>query len=291
MNITQIDKVVDNFLVSKFGEIVGTDSFIYYWGYEFWENGADPRSQDYFLVGISHIGFQAIIALYLATVFILIPEFMRKKRPYTLTKAMLFYNVFLVIINAYFCLRVLIFTTNFGREMWNFTNPKNDTSEKAMDFIDVAYWYYISKIVDFFDTFFMAFKKKNSQITVLHIWHHMSMVGAGWMYMKYNPYMPTCAIIPIVNGFIHVVMYGYYALASLGPKYQKYLWWKKYITQIQLFQFIIHVIWFSIVTIKQTDMPLGYLVANLGNAIALFSLFMNFYLKAYFKNKKLVKKD
>ncbi|CAG2101644.1 unnamed protein product, partial [Medioppia subpectinata] len=119
----------------------------------------------------------------------------------------------------------------------------------------------------------------------------MSMVGAGWMFMRYNPYMPTCAIIPIVNGFIHVVMYGYYALSALGPQYQKYLWWKKYITQIQLTQFIIHVVWFTIVCIKQVDLPLGYLVANLGNAIALFTLFANFYFRAYNTEEKVSKSD
>lgn len=29
-------------------------------------------------------------------------------------------------------------------------------------------------------------------------------------------------------------MYSYYFLAALGPGMQKYLWWKKYLTQIQL---------------------------------------------------------
>lgn len=29
-------------------------------------------------------------------------------------------------------------------------------------------------------------------------------------------------------------MYSYYGLAALGPQYQKYLWWKRYLTRIQL---------------------------------------------------------
>ena len=52
-----------------------------------------------------------------------------------------------------------------------------------------------------------------------------------------------------MNSFIHVVMYTYYGLASLGPEVQKYLWWKKYLTKLQLvcffctaFYLIIHVI-------------------------------------------------
>lgn len=37
-----------------------------------------------------------------------------------------------------------------------------------------------------------------------------------------------------LNAAIHVVMYLYYGLAAFGPKIQKYLWWKKYLTIIQM---------------------------------------------------------
>ncbi len=36
------------------------------------------------------------------------------------------------------------------------------------------------------------------------------------------------------NCFIHVLMYGYYMLAAFGPHMQKYLWWKKYLTKLQI---------------------------------------------------------
>ena len=38
----------------------------------------------------------------------------------------------------------------------------------------------------------------------------------------------------LINTVVHVVMYTYYALSCLGPSVQKYLWWKKHITHIQL---------------------------------------------------------
>lgn len=43
-----------------------------------------------------------------------------------------------------------------------------------------------------------------------------------------------------INAFIHVVMYTYYLIAGLGPQYQKYLWWKKHLTTMQLVSFIRH---------------------------------------------------
>lgn len=38
----------------------------------------------------------------------------------------------------------------------------------------------------------------------------------------------------LLNCVVHVIMYTYYGLSAMGPNYQKYLWWKKYLTTIQL---------------------------------------------------------
>lgn len=38
----------------------------------------------------------------------------------------------------------------------------------------------------------------------------------------------------LLNCVVHVIMYTYYGLTAMGPSYQKYLWWKKYLTTIQL---------------------------------------------------------
>lgn len=45
-----------------------------------------------------------------------------------------------------------------------------------------------------------------------------------------------------LNSFVHVVMYTYYFLASAIGKNEKartrYLWWGKYLTQLQMGQFV-----------------------------------------------------
>lgn len=38
----------------------------------------------------------------------------------------------------------------------------------------------------------------------------------------------------MINATVHVIMYLYYALAAMGPTVSKYLWWKRYLTIIQL---------------------------------------------------------
>ena len=45
----------------------------------------------------------------------------------------------------------------------------------------------------------------------------------------------------MINSFVHVLMYTYYGLSALGPHMQKYLWWKKYLTRIQLVSYHVSV--------------------------------------------------
>lgn len=41
-------------------------------------------------------------------------------------------------------------------------------------------------------------------------------------------------VMGTLNAFVHIVMYTYYLIAGLGPQYQKYIWWKKHVTVLQL---------------------------------------------------------
>lgn len=38
----------------------------------------------------------------------------------------------------------------------------------------------------------------------------------------------------MLNAFVHIVMYFYYMISAMGPEYQKYIWWKKYLTGFQM---------------------------------------------------------
>jgi len=42
----------------------------------------------------------------------------------------------------------------------------------------------------------------------------------------------------LLNTFVHIIMYFYYMISAMGPKYQKYIWWKKYLTTFQMVTFI-----------------------------------------------------
>lgn len=55
----------------------------------------------------------------------------------------------------------------------------------------------------------------------------------------------------MINAMVHVIMYSYYGLSAAGPRFQKYLWWKKYMTAIQLVSVLLYSILF-IFTLKLT---------------------------------------
>lgn len=61
------------------------------------------------------------------------------------------------------------------------------TNPKAMRMAEGCWWYYISKFTEFFDTLFFVLRKKNNQVTTLHVIHHGVMPMSVWFGVKFTP--------------------------------------------------------------------------------------------------------
>lgn len=86
---------------------------------------------------------------------------------------------------------------------------------------------------DLVETFVMVLRKKQNQVSFLHVYHHITVVLIAWATVKYYP--GGMAIIPtILNNGVHVFMYSYYFLSSYPqmPKYLRPI--KPYITIVQM---------------------------------------------------------
>jgi elongation of very long chain fatty acids protein 4 len=109
----------------------------------------------------------------------------------------------------------------------------------------------------------------------------------------------------MLNSFIHVIMYSYYGFSAMGPSVQKYLWWKKYLTQLQLvlifinnkylnyFKLFILKLQFFVIMIhalvniaSECTYPKGFSWSFVIYGILITALFMNFYQKSYTSPKK-----
>ena len=129
----------------------------------------------------------------------------------------------------------------------------------------------------------MKNRKKESQVSFLHVIHHSIVPISVWIGLKFAP-GGNNALFPLLNAFVHTIMYLYYGLAAFGPHMQKYLWWKRYLTKIQMIQFSI-VIAHGLRTLFMTDchFPISFLILTQFNAILFLALFYSFYRQSYLK--------
>lgn len=148
--------------------------------------------------------------------------------------------------------------------------------------------FYISKWVDYMDTLFIISRSKWRQLSFLHMFHHSSIIALSWLATHYHP----CGYFLIavqLNAPVHFVMYFYY-LCSSFPSLAPFLWWKNYITTIQLIQFVTGVIATTYCFAGQLlgykkGLSLFFTLLFIFYGIALFSLFRNFYVNTYKKAK------
>nr|CAD7395005.1 unnamed protein product [Timema cristinae] len=80
---------------------------------------------------------------------------------------------------------------------------------------------------------FFVLRKKTHQITLLHVFHHAGMPAVAFICVRYYPGGHSTFTV-LLNTFIHSIMYLYYFVAALGPSFKKYLWWKQYLTVMQM---------------------------------------------------------
>lgn len=147
---------------------------------KYWDDGCDPRSVHFWLMSGGPGKLTTITFAYIGIVYFGI-RFMRDRKPFELRNSMLSYNIIMVVINAYFLYESLVWT-NFGSRLLDFHFPSSlDRSLEAMRIVDMFYYYQWTKFVDYFDTFFFILRKKNRQVSVLHIYHHISVPIIGWI--------------------------------------------------------------------------------------------------------------
>lgn len=47
------------------------------------------------------------------------------------------------------------------------------------------WWFYFSKCLEMLDTIFFVLRKKNNQVSFLHVYHHASMFPLWWIGVKW----------------------------------------------------------------------------------------------------------
>lgn len=92
-------------------------------------------------------------------------------------------------------------------------------------------------------------------------------------------------LLGFLNSFVHIFMYFYYMVAAMGPKYRKYLWWKKYMTMLQMGQFTIMLAYLVMLVIFDCKFSRSLTFFFVGNVVIFLYLFSKFYIQSY-RSKK-----
>jgi hypothetical protein len=130
------------------------------------------------------------------------------------------------------------------------------------------------------DTVFFVLRKKTSQVSTLHVIHHGCMPMSVWFGVKFTPGGHS-TFFGLLNTFVHIVMYTYYLFSALGPQYQKYLWWKKYLTSLQMIQFIAIMVHAFQLLFIDCNYPRAFVWWIGMHAVMFFFLFNEFYRSTY----------
>lgn len=247
-------------------------------------NKCNPRTKDWFLMsGPGPLLIIVVSYIYFSTSAG--PRYMRDKKPYDLRNVMIVYNFTQVLLSMYLFYEGLnsgwLTEYNIHCQPIDYSdNPVAIRMEKAVHF------YFMCKLIELLDTVFFVLRKKNRQITFLHIYHHAIMPVCSWIGCRFLP-NGHGTLLGVINAFVHVIMYTYYMLSSIGPHMNKYLWWKKHLTLLQLIQFSIIVSHSLQILFNGCDYPKPIAFLLVLNGIVFIYMFGSFYVHSYIKQDKL----
>ncbi|XP_023177996.1 elongation of very long chain fatty acids protein F-like [Drosophila hydei] len=248
---------------------------------------ADPGTKEFLLFN-SPWPVVIISLSYIIFVLKLGPIFMKNRPPYNVKTLMLVYNIVQVIYNALmFCYGIyyVIINPAYDNKCMH-TFPLDHPLKTRERWI--TYIFFLNKMLDLLDTVFFVLRKSFKQITVLHTYHHINMFFFMYWVVRVYGTGGQYAMMGFLNSFVHTVMYSYYFISALYPELKGSLWWKKYITRLQLLQFVL--LFFQAVFVlifnPTCKFPIIMQFMQIAQSTIFAVMFGKFYYKTYVKSKE-----
>jgi hypothetical protein len=205
---------------------------------------------------------------------------MASREAFSLKPFMVVYNIYQAVLNTVSVGAAIYFVYRNAWPVWG--TPLEYDTQRGFELAFLVWVHYINKYVELLDTTFMVLRKKNKQVTFLHMYHHVLLIWSWFLVCRLCMCVGDAYFGATVNSFIHILMYTYYGLTLVGFKVP--LGIKKSLTMAQQIQFAtcaLHAI-YCVVS--------GYLVVcaliQLFVMTNMLVLFSNFYSKAYKKGGK-----
>jgi len=191
------------------------------------------------------------------------------------------YNIVQVFLCAYMALEAGILAYRNGFDFLPYA--KSAPFDAVNPPVAKLLWlFYLSKLLDFVDTVTIVLQKRWGQLSFLHVYHHSSVFLFYWLNLR-RGYDGDIYLTILLNAGIHTVMYTYYFVSM----HTKDIWWKKYLTLMQITQFCIMMTQAAcMMTNGDSTFPPVMTKAYFWYILSMLSLFVHFYVQSYTKNSK-----
>uniref|UniRef100_A0A1A9W6N3 Elongation of very long chain fatty acids protein n=1 Tax=Glossina brevipalpis TaxID=37001 RepID=A0A1A9W6N3_9MUSC len=239
----------------------------------------DPRTKDWPMMS-SPLPTLAVCLSYVYLVKVIGPRLMQNRKPFRLQNTLVIYNAVQVVLSVWIFYEIAMSGWLTGHYSFRCQPVEYNNNPRTIRMVHACWWYYFSKFTEFLDTIFFILRKKQSQVTTLHVIHHGCMPMSVWFGVKFTPGGHS-TFFGFLNTFVHIIMYTYYMLSAMGPQYQKYLWWKKYLTTLQMVQFILIMVHAFQLLFIECNYPRAFVWWIGMHAVMFFFLFNEFYKQAY----------
>ncbi|KAK2179330.1 hypothetical protein NP493_498g02048 [Ridgeia piscesae] len=160
----------------------------------------------------------------------------------------------------------------FLHGLWHSEHIFDKTPQPALQLAFRLYW--LCKLGELLDTVFMILRHRKHQISILHVYHHASMLLLSEFAWQHSAW-PAIAVLLALNSLVHVFLYIYYALSTC-PQVSVPSRWRQALTEIQILQFVIAIIYCLVGYFNH-----GFCVYSLVYGAVMTFLFSHFYYYAY----------
>eukprot|EP00039_Didymoeca_costata_P002380 m.59761 g.59761 ORF g.59761 m.59761 type:complete len:263 (+) comp11271_c0_seq1:255-1043(+) len=205
---------------------------------------------------------------------------MSKKEAFTCVLAMRVYNVIQIVLCGYMTvgliqdIRLAEPFEISGFQVPNIMALNHKVTKNGEYFMLI---HYFSKFLDFFDTIFIVLKKKDRQLSFLHVYHHAT-IGPIWGFLLFlGCGGGSCLFGACLNSFVHVLMYSHYLMTSFKINNP----FKKQLTQVQITQFYFCILHAFLATFFDTEVPQELAYLQLCYHISMIVLFTRFLMQSH----------
>lgn len=111
-------------------------------------------------------------------------SFMEKRKAYNLKWLLAVYNLAQVMICCHLIFGMLSNEFNIIK-FWKCQSVDYENTQKANTLLTFAYKTFLLKLLELVETVFFVLRKKQNQVSKLHVYHHVSTAMLAWILVKY----------------------------------------------------------------------------------------------------------